>query len=859
MSGCYRFGLIAVRPAERQLLVDGEPARLGARAFDVLTALIERRDRVVNKNELLDLVWTGMVVEENNLQVQINTLRKLLGPTVITTIPGRGYRFTATLDGAEGNVAAAPPPAAVPSSPVPPGAFGNLPRQLPPLIGRDDDLRALVGLVESHPFVTVVGSAGIGKTTLALAAAHALRERWSEGAWMAELASINDPARLPQSVAQALHITLRGTGSPQDQLVGMLQSQTLLLVLDNCEHVVEAAGALAEAIVARAPGVRLLATSQELLNVPREQLFQVKPLAVPAADEPASAERFGALSLFVERAQAADPNFTLSAANAAAVAEICRRLDGLPLAIELAAARVRLLGVQGVRDRLGERFQMLTGGARAGLRRHQNLRAAIDWSHALLLTEEQAVLRRLAVFVGGFTLDLAQQVASDEHIDEWAVLDALGGLVDKSLVVADAAEPPRYRLLETTRAYALEKLADAGETAHVIERHARAVCSLFVQTEEARFGERSTLSMDAFMERLAPELENARAALDWAVGDAGDAQIAVALTGASAEVFRTLRLSQEALRFLKALQGRVNDQTEPEHAALFWTEVVVLGQHGRLPNALVMDAAARAEGIYRQRGSRRRLHRSLHSKAWALSTCGQWADAEAILPEIAALEDPDWPGWVRSLRLNLHSMICALQQRFEDALRLQREQRMLLERELGEETQLFVCLANQCGVLTCLQRYEETVALARSIAERAGGQRTGRAALAMLPLMASLIFLGRLDEADQTMRQAMAGWRRDGMLLYICGVVALLLAEQGRFADAARLDGAAMAFIVRSRVAPDPLLSRARAEMQQRFERASLESTDINRWRREGERLDEAALAAVCLSGSGSMSVGTSQ
>ncbi len=238
------------------------------------------------------------------------------------------------------------------------------------------------------------------------------------------------------------------------------------------------------------------------------------------------------------------------------MAEICRRLDGLPLAIELAAARVRLLGVQGVRERLGERFRMLTGGARTAMRRHQTLHAAIDWSHALLSSEEQAVLRRLGVFVGGFTLELAQQVAGDELINEWAVLDALGALVDKSLVAADPAEPPRYRLLETTRAYALEKLADAGETIRLIERHARAVCDLFVQTEEARFGESGTLSLHAFMQRLAPELDNARAALAWAMGDPGDIDIAVALVRASAEVFRTLRLAQEALGFIEALQAR---------------------------------------------------------------------------------------------------------------------------------------------------------------------------------------------------------------------------------------------------------------------------------------------------------------
>jgi predicted ATPase/DNA-binding winged helix-turn-helix (wHTH) protein len=518
------FGRFVIQARKRQVLVDGEPAKLGARAFDLLMALIERRERIVSKNELLDVVWPDVVVEENNLQVQVASLRKLLGLAVIATIPGRGYRFTGTLDYAEA-------PSHKIALDTPPAAPGNLPQQLSPLIGRDDDLCALVGLIETHPLVTVVGAPGIGKTTLGRAAAHVLRERWSDGAWMVELANITDPAKLPQAVAQALRITLSGAASPQDQLVDVLQSRTLLLVLDNCEHVIEAAGALTESIGAHAPAVRLLATSQELLNVPRERLFKLRPLTVPAADEPACAEHFGALRLFVERARGADPGFALSTTNAAIVAEICRRLDGLPLAIELAAARVRVLGVQGVRERLGERFRMLTGGARTAMRRHQTLQAAIDWSHALLSPEEQTVLRRLGVFVGGFTLELAQEVAGDERIGEWAVLDALCALVDKSLVAADAGEPPRYQLLETMREYALEKLADAGETVDLIERHAGAVYRLLfaLQTkEEGTLGGWGTLSKHEFMRRLAPEFDNVRAALDWAIGKPGDVTTAAA-------------------------------------------------------------------------------------------------------------------------------------------------------------------------------------------------------------------------------------------------------------------------------------------------------------------------------------------
>ena len=347
---------------------------------------------------------------------------------------------------------------------------------------------ALLAQLQAQRLVTLVGASGMGKTALAQVAAQALHGHFRHGVWWVDLTTVSDPALLPQRVAQALHIAQPQSGSTADHLVAVLASMSLLLVLDNCEHLVDAAGALAERIVSHANGVQVLATSQELLNVPSEALFKLGPLALPAVAASAGASsnvlshdqvgQFGAIQLFVQRARTADARFALSPDNAQAVAHICRHLDGLPLAIELAAARVRLLGVHGLLDKLGERFRVLTGGARTAMRRHQTLRAALDWSHALLSGTEQVVLRWLGVFVGGFSLELVQALAQDEGIDEWAVLDALSGLVDKSPVIADSAEAteaPRYRLLETTRVYALEKLAEAGETDAWIARHARVV------------------------------------------------------------------------------------------------------------------------------------------------------------------------------------------------------------------------------------------------------------------------------------------------------------------------------------------------------------------------------------------------
>ena len=873
-----RFGAIEVRAAARQVFVDGQPGALGARAFDLLLALIERRERMVAKHELLDIVWPGLVVEENNLSVQVSALRKLLGPAAIATIPGRGYRFTAALEGdgddradrkpdspapadastpasasaAAAAAAAVSAPAsasaaAAPSAPAP-FAPGNIAAHLAPLFGRDDDLRALLAQIEAHALVTLVGASGMGKTALAQAAAHALRERWRDGAWFVELAPVNDPAQLVQAVAQALRITLPAEASGQDRLVSVLGSMSLLLVLDNCEHLVEAAGALAEQIVTRAPGVRLLATSQELLNIPGEALLKLGPLALPAPDEGViEATQFGAIRLFVERAQAGDPRFALSPDNAQAVADVCRRLDGLPLAIELAAARVRLLGVKALRDRLGERFRLLSGGARNAMRRHQTLHSALGWSHALLSGAEQTVFRRLGMFVGGFTLELAQQVAQDMHLDEWAVLDALSGLVDKSMVVADAAEPPRYRLLETTRAYALERLADAGETNAWIERHARALCELFERTEQARAGEQGTLGQVDFMRRLAPELDNARAALDWASAEAGVLNLAVGLAGAVAGVFINLGLSVEALSRLSGLQARIDSSVDTPRAALFWTRLSELGVAGRLPRALALDAADRAQRLYRASGARRRLFQALHCAALLSTMMGEWSAARALLPELSSLEDPSWPAWLRSDRLSLLGWIHHAQQHFEQAYSVNLEQQALLLAAPGEKRALVRCQSSLCLDLNMMQRYEESIALARSVIARERGEHSGSTAFLWGRLVYAQAFLGRIDDAWQTMRQGLPACRRDGAVFWGSGLMAILLAERGRWADAARVGAAGSAYADRADMGRMPAYQRMNARLRELLEAAPCTPADIELWQREGKALDEEAVAAICL------------
>ena len=853
-----KFGRFDLHPASRSLLQDAQPVALGARAFDVLAALVERHDRVVSKNELLDIVWPGLVVEENNLQVQISALRKLLGPQAIATIPGRGYRFVLPLADDGSGSAGVAAPATAPAQPRageprPPAASppGNLPQIVPPLFGRDEALRALRALVGREALVTLLGAAGMGKTALARAVAHALRGEFRDGVWWVDLAPLTDPGDVPLAVAAALRLALEGSGTAQEQLLGALGGQSALLVLDNCEHVVDAAAVLAAAILERAGSVRLLVTSQELLHIPGEQIFKLEPLAVPAVDGSAQVAEFGALQLFAERARAVEPRFTLDAGNAEAVADICRRLDGMPLAIELAAARVRLLGVQRLRDGLGERFRLLTGGARTAPRRHQTLRAAIDWSHAMLAADEQAVFRRLGVFVGGFTLELAQQVASDEHIDPWAVLDGLSALVDKSLVVADAGEPVRYRLLETTRAYALEKLADAHETPLLIERHARAVCDLFVRTWNARQGERVTLSLAASRQLLEPELDNARAAFTWAAAAEGDTATAIVLAAAVARLLFTRGQSQEALRYMDAMVERVDDTADPVRAAWFWEVYAAFGDSGRVRGAAVQAALSRAENIWRQRGERPRLYGVLCARAWSLYDTGHHAEADALMPEILALEDPGWPPLLRTRRLSALINGAMLQGRLEEALRYRLELEQLCASDPADPITSTGTASVESLIMLGLERFEEVLDIARAFDQRFGSNHHDALRWVQAHRTFALIFLGRIDEAAQALRRGIAAWRRDGLLLRYCGHLALLVAEQGRYADAARVDGAAEAHIARSGMVRDPSVPLARKRLQQIFDGAKLDPHDIERWRREGEGLDEATLARLCLGGDG--------
>jgi len=539
------FGRYSVLPHRRELLAEGRPVELGGRAFDVLMVLIEASGAVVSKDTLMNRVWPDRVVEENSLQAQISSLRRAFAADrdLIRTIAGRGYQFTGEIRTVSARTDAQAAAGAPPSTPAAPGPPINLPEPVSELIGRDAELDEVLDISASHRLVTLTGAGGIGKTRLGFEAARHLLPRFTDGVWAIELAPLPDSELVPGAVATALGIELSsGTASPLS-VATALRSKELMLVLDNCEHVVDAAARMAEALLRANPAARVIATSREPLRIEGERVYPVPPLAVPAEDSPDGEDslRYGAVQLFVERVRAAAPHFSPNE-RAATIAAICRRLDGIPLAIELAAARAVTLGIDALAAQLNDRFRLLAGGRRTALPRHQTLRATLDWSYELLTEPERVVLRRLAVFAGGFTMQAASAVAADEEIAALDIVNCVVNLVAKSLVSASAGgATKRYRLLETTRAYSLEKLVQAGEFDEAARRHARRYLDLFESAET----EAETRPTEEWLADYVPRMDNLRTALDWAFLPDGDVSIGVALTAAAVPLWMHLSLMEE--------------------------------------------------------------------------------------------------------------------------------------------------------------------------------------------------------------------------------------------------------------------------------------------------------------------------
>lgn len=882
-----RFGNLEVRPTERQLLLDGQPAPVGGRAFDLLMALIERRDRVVTKDELFALVWPGLVVEENNLQVHISALRKLLGPQAIVTLPGRGYRLTLRPDGdaavpadALAAVAAAGMvtylftdiegssrlweehpqamaqalarhdalcrelieqhngqvvkqtgdgvhaifhqaseaitmavamqialaestieprlqvgvglncgsdefrngdfygPAVNRAARVTTAAHGeqvlvtqavvdalrgqlpvgialrdlgnvrlrdlssperlhqvlhaqlrtefpalrsleatpnNLPQQLNSFIGREQELDELRALLKQHRLVTLLAMGGIGKSRLAVQLGAQVLDDFPDGVWLVELAPVTEPAAVTQAVARVLGVR-EEPGTPLiDSLLRHTRDRKLLVLLDNCEQVISACAELAKTLLQATTGLSILATSRDPLSIAGENCLPLRPLAVPNPKEsvPEQLLRIPAARLFVDRARAVRPDFKVDATNAQAVAQICHRLDGTALALELAAARVRVMTADAIAAGLDQRFKLLVSGDRTALPRQKTLHALIQWSYDLLEPLEARLFERLSVFAAGWALDAAEEVCGFAPIERAEVLDLLAGLVQKSLVLMEA-ETGRFRMLETVRAFGHERLLASAERDDVAPRHAQWCVAL----TEAAFPELMGPNAPAWLQRLDAEHENVMAALQWSLPQAGQVEPAERLVFRMRSYWITRGLLGLAVRFAETL---LLNPALANHPQVHCRALSCAGQllFFAWQNARARVRLVNALSVARQHGLADRYRQVLQPLGMACLGDGDLAAAREHLNEgLALAEGADNP------------------------------------RELAGAVNAKAMLLRVEGAL------EEALEACRRVVDLLHDADIERLTIGRLNLAMVLIGLRRLDEADIQLRQALEAARQ---------------------------------------------------------------------------------------------------
>jgi predicted ATPase/DNA-binding winged helix-turn-helix (wHTH) protein len=789
-----RVGDFDLYPSERVLSTEGKPVEIGARAFDMLLVLIENPGRLVTKATLLDRVWPKLVVDENNLPAQIASLRRVLGAEAIRTVPGFGYRLelrvvcgalpqpvpevVPTLDPAPASIPAAMEEQRerVPRLSVPRRTWPN---RLGPLVGREDQVRDVQVALARSCLVTVVGVAGVGKTRLAQEIlAREAEKPHAAVAWI-PLGPIRDAQHIPSAIAIGLGLSLPDGVDGFTALSQALENVPVLLILDSAEHLVDSLATPLADLISQTQSVRALVTSQVPLGLSGEVVYRLAVLPVPdrcASDDEAA--RYAAVELFAQRAGAADRTFELCATNTRMVAEICRRLDGIPLALELAAARVPALGLVVLLERLDDRFRLLKLAGRAAEPRHNTLHAAFDWSYGLLPASEQRIFNLLGTFTGSFSLKAAVKCVADEATDASEAVDLISRLVDRSLVTVLAADPPRYTLLETARHYALGRLAANGELQAARGRMAAAVLELIDQAYEEYW----SVDEEIWLHRYEPDLDNVRAAIDWAL--VNDAALGVALFGSAWPLFVETDLYGEGRTRYSQVLALLSDSLSRIRIGRFWEAIAAYDSTRQCDRARY--AADLAAAKYAETSHVRSHYYALMQIAfnWRVDTSA----ARAAFDAARTLEDPAWPARILTYgAMTEGALLMSAGKLVEARAAYERAVRLALLTSERQALAASVCMVEldiACGnTAAALQLGRPLAASLRHLGRR-------ETCFELLVLMFSALLITReMDEARSVGAELFAlALRIDTSRLYTAlDAMTLLTCEERRYDAAARI------------------------------------------------------------------------
>jgi len=654
---------------------------------------------------------------------------------------------------------------------------------MPPelMLGRATDSAELDQLMQEHRLVTIVGPSGVGKTALAMAAAQKRRGAMRDGAVWIDVAAIHQATLVPRVLIQALRLPAGGNDDALPDLLAPLRKMQMLVVFDNAEHLADAVAQLVHAMLKSAGGLRMLVTSQAALKLSSERTFRLEPLAVPPADcSLDDACTHGAVALFVDQAQRVGRRFALDERNLAGVVALCRQLDGLPLAIKLAAARLPMFGIEGLRTRLADRFSLLRAQAPDLSQRHQTLLAALDWSHGLLPPEAQRVFRRLAVFAGGFSLELAVATVKDESQDDLAVEDMLELLANHSLVAVDAGAPPRYRMLDSTREYARLELESSGESDATHRRHAQAMLALFRSASQDAW----THSDADFLGTYGQEIDNVRVALDWCLEH--DGPLGLALLGEAGDLFHILILLRENRELHDAYEPWLTPATPAAVRArchLERSRATLSADPHR-----AHEEALRAARLYRELGDTQRLYLTLTAVVHSMLT--PISEARELLHEQVRLEQPHWPPRLLRVRLVGEALTCSREGRHADACAAV-EAGLAYARRAGATIQVAADQSNLAHAYFASGNTAQAVVLGRELVAGKFGRYARQRIYALGNLSNALLAEGEMAEARARVAEFFDDCRNVDWDCFgiFSDVYALLAACEGRFEAAARLVG----------------------------------------------------------------------